>query len=416
LDVPHDTFHPVNAAALRFLVVEDHDFQRRAVLKMLAGLGATDVLEASDGAAALRLLQAAQPPVDVVISDLNMPGMDGIEFIRTVGSGGQPVAIIAVSAADGAVLASVESMAAAYRIPLLGVLAKPLTPQALQAVIARHRPGTRDKELPLAHAPLFSEQDIRGGLSRAEFEPFFQPKVLLADGRLCGFEALARWRHPELGIVGPRDFLQLMEDRGSIDALTWLMLKRAAACCAQWRRGGHDISVAVNLSVHSLREVQVASRVEAIVAEAGLDARHMVLELTESAAAGDRLGQVLENLARLRLKGFGLSLDDFGTGYSSVQQLSRVAFTELKIDRSFVHDAASSESAMIVLQSSLDLARRLKLRSVAEGVETEAEWQLLRGLGCDAAQGYYIARPMEGSAVPAWIHSPQRASPPWPGR
>jgi EAL domain-containing protein (putative c-di-GMP-specific phosphodiesterase class I)/CheY-like chemotaxis protein len=399
----HDTFHPVNAGALRILVVDDHAFQRTVVLKMLARLGVTDLLEAADGHAALRVLHEASPRVDIVISDLNMPGMDGIEFIRTVGSWGLSVAIVAVSTADGAVLASVESMAAAYRMPLLGVLPKPLTLQALQAVIARHRPAAPVPHFEPEHALQFSEQDIRGGLARGEFEPFFQPKVELANGRLCGFEALARWRHPDAGIVGPQAFLQVMEERGCIDELTWSMLKKSAACCAHWRRRGLDISVAVNVSVNSLCQLQVASHVAAIVAEAGLEARHMVLELTESAAAGDRLGQVLENLARLRLKGFGLALDDFGTGYSSMQQLSRVAFTELKIDRSFVHDAATRASAMIVLESSLGIARRLKLRSVAEGVETAAEWKLLRALDCDVAQGYFIARPMEAAAVPAWI-------------
>jgi EAL domain-containing protein (putative c-di-GMP-specific phosphodiesterase class I)/CheY-like chemotaxis protein len=392
----------MNAAALRFLVVEDHDFQRGAVLRMLARLGATDCLEAADGEAAVRVLAGAQPPVDIIISDLDMPGMDGIEFIRTVGASGRPVAIVATSAAERSVLASVESMAAAYGIALLGVLTKPLMLPALQEVIARHRPAPPSS---VAGGQVFSLQEIRAGLARDQFEPFLQPKVELATRRVRGFEALARWRHPEAGVVAPQGFVPVMEEHGLIDDLTGVMLRKAAACCGRWRAAGHDLSVAVNLSVKTLADVQMADRLVALVKAAGIEPRHVILELTESAAAGDKLGPVLENLARLRLKGFGLAIDDFGTGYSSLQQLARVAFTELKIDHSFVRHAAGREAAMILLQSTLEMAHKLKLVSVAEGVETGTEWDLLKRLGCHLAQGYFIARPMDAADVPGWLEA-----------
>jgi EAL domain-containing protein (putative c-di-GMP-specific phosphodiesterase class I) len=128
----------------------------------------------------------------------------------------------------------------------------------------------------------------------------------------------------------------------------------------------------------------------------------MVLEITETAAMTD-IGKALENLARLRMKGFGLSIDDYGTGYSSMQQLSRIPFTELKIDQSFVLSATEKESSRVMLASSLDLARNLKLKSVAEGVETRAHWDVLKNLGCDIAQGYFVARPMEAKAFEDWV-------------
>jgi EAL domain-containing protein (putative c-di-GMP-specific phosphodiesterase class I) len=399
-------FHFVKAAAaLRFLIVEDHEIQRRLLSSMLARLGATDVLEACDAESALCLLREALPPVDIVISDLGLPGMDGIEFIRTVGALELPVVMAVVSTVDGALLASVETMAAAYNIPLLGVLRKPLTLVALQGLITRYRRPVGTAGVELGSDRLYSAQEVRGGLDRDEFEPFFQPKVELANGRVRGFEALARWRHPQAGVLGPQAFLLEMEAQGWIDDLTWTMLRKSAQCCRRWRTDGHDLSVSVNLSVSSLADVQLADRVAATVSNEGLEPGSVVLELTETAAAGERLGEALENLARLRLKGFGLAIDDFGTGYSSLQQLSRVAFTELKIDRSFVTDAAVRQSAMVVLQSSLEMARRLNLKSVAEGIETAAEWNLLRALGCDLAQGYFIAAAMEARSVAAWIHS-----------
>lgn len=399
----------MNATPFRILVVEDHDFQRAALLKMLASAGAGKLLQAADGEAALRLLQAVGEAVDIVISDLDMPGMDGIEFIRRLGALASPPAVIAISAVDSAVLASVEAMATAYGLPLLGVLTKPLSSHRLQELIDRHghrhRLGVAAQGGALgAPAPAFSLAEIAAGLERDEFEPWFQPKVELASGRVCGFEALARWRHPDNGIVPPASFLPAMEEGGQVDALTFAMLRRAAACCAQWRSGGHELSVAVNLSVRSLADVALADRLAATLRQEGLEPRHMILEVTESAAAaGPGLGPVLENLARLRLKGFRLAIDDFGTGYSSMQQLARVAFTELKIDRSFLRDAAAREAGRVILQSSLQMARKLQLVSVAEGIESAPEWDLLRALGCDLGQGYFIAAAMAADAVAPWL-------------
>ena len=144
-----------------------------------------------------------------------------------------------------------------------------------------------------------------------------------------------------------------------------------------------------------------AERITDRVTSQGLATKHMVLEITESAAMTD-LARALENLTRLRMKGFVLSIDDYGTGYSSMQQLSRIPFGELKIDQSFVFSALEKEPSKVILASSLDMARKLKLEAVAEGVETRAHWDLLQNLGCDIAQGYFIARPMDSAAFLAW--------------
>lgn len=215
-------------------------------------------------------------------------------------------------------------------------------------------------------------------------------------------EALARWRHPVHGIVAPYAFIKPLEDNGLIDELTWVMLEKASACCRTWRARGLDATVSVNLSLKSLSDNKLADRIADIVRSLNIEPRHIVLEVTESAAATD-VGHALENLARLRMKGFGLSIDDYGTGYSSMQQLTRIAFTELKIDQSFVTNAAKHESARIILESSLDMAKKLQITAVAEGVETQADWDLLRQLGCGLAQGYFIAVPMDASVCMKWI-------------
>jgi len=223
----------------------------------------------------------------------------------------------------------------------------------------------------------------------------------VATQRLKGVEALARWRHPVHGLVAPFAFVPLLEQNMLIDELTWLMLRRSAALCRRWREGGLDVSVSVNLSLSSLGDVQLADRVTEIVRGEGLSPNHMMLEITESAATTE-LAKALENLARLRVRGFGLSIDDYGTGYSSMQQLSRIAFTELKIDRAFIANASRDESSRVILASSIDIAHKLNIVAVAEGVETRADWDVLAELGCEQAQGYLIARPMDAAAFEDW--------------
>ena len=186
------------------------------------------------------------------------------------------------------------------------------------------------------------------------------------------------------------------------------MLRKSAAFGSTWRKAGLQTSVSVNLSLKSLDDTQLADRVSELVGSQDLEPRYMVLELTESAATTE-VGKVLENLARLRMKGFGLSIDDYGTGYSSMQQLTRIAFTELKIDQSFVMNAAKQESARVILESSLDMAKKLNITSVAEGIETQADWNLLRQLGCNLAQGYFIARPMEAGTFLSWVRGWNRS-------
>jgi EAL domain-containing protein (putative c-di-GMP-specific phosphodiesterase class I) len=338
--------------------------------------------------------------VDIVISDLDMPGMDGMQFIRELGKVGARISIILASALERKLLGSVALMTEAYGIRLLGVIEKPLTHEKLMPLIVLHQPAQAQPDR--LTSPRFTLQEITAGLHNDEFEPFLQPKIALATGQVKGAEALARWRNPQHGIVAPYAFIKPLEDNGLIDELTWVMLRKAAALCSGWRAAGMDMTVSVNLSLTSLGDLHLADLVTEQVRSQNLEPRHIILEVTESAATID-IGETLENLARLRMKGFGLSIDDYGTGYSSMQQLMRIAFTELKIDQSFVMNAAKESSGRIILESSLDMAHKLNITSVAEGVETQADWDLLRRLGCDLAQGYFIARPMGHAAYHEWV-------------
>ena len=265
--------------------------------------------------------------------------------------------------------------------------------EQLRALLAAYQPPESERPRPEATA-IFTLEEIRQGIRAQQFEPFFQPKVDFQTGRLVGAEALARWRHPEHGVVAPWAFIPLLEESGDIDHLTLLMLERAASACASMRDAGHPLTVSVNLSLVSLDDTALAGRITRVVLEAGLDPRWVTLEITESVAMTNA-AHALENLARLRMRGFGLSIDDFGTGYSTMQQLTRIAFSELKMDQSFVREVSANDAQRIMVESSIDLARKLRVVSVAEGVETQQDWDAVKSMGCDTAQGYFIARPME---------------------
>ncbi len=394
---------PVDCSALRFLVVEDQGFQRWAAEHMLRCLGASAVYSAADGVEALEVVRDASPPIDIVITDLNMPGMDGLAFIRHLGASGAGVGIIVASDQDAPLVASVGTMARAYGVRVLATLQKPLSARKLSEALAGYGAGSGARE-PRAFAPgpVFTLPEVEEGVRLGQVEAFFQRKVDLATRELRGAEALARWRHPVHGMVLPEAFIPILETGNHIEVLTVDILRQALRCRERWEALGLRASVAVNVSLASLADVGLAERLTAAVLAQGAEPSGVVLEITETAAASD-LGPVLENLARLRMKGFGLSIDDFGTGYSSMKQLASIPFTELKIDRSFVRNAPSSSSSRAILETSLEIARKLGIIAVAEGVETAEEAGMLRALGCPQAQGYLYGRPEAAAAFIAGL-------------
>jgi EAL domain-containing protein (putative c-di-GMP-specific phosphodiesterase class I) len=383
---------------LRFLVVEDHQFQRSSLVRLLDALGAEAVYSAEDGNTALQVIHDPDRRVDVVISDLAMPGMDGMEFIRHLSETGERVSLILASALQPELLGSIASMALAYKVPLLGVVGKPVTAGKLSPLLDLHRsnvpPGRCDAQFPL--------DEVAQAWSKDEFEPWFEPKVDLATGVVRGMSAVARWRHPQQGWLEPASFMASIEARGLNDDFVWLMLRKSAAHCRRWIDLGHDLVVSVNLSFHSLTDPNLAARVQQIAQKEGIDPRCMVLGVNESALNTD-LPKALENLARLRVLGFGLRVDDFGAGPMAVEQLPRVAFTELKINSAFVRGADCDESVRVGLAVGLAVASDLKLTTIAAGIGSKEEWNLLYEWGCVLGEGPFISAPLDGEEVGAWL-------------
>jgi EAL domain-containing protein (putative c-di-GMP-specific phosphodiesterase class I)/CheY-like chemotaxis protein len=387
------------------LVVEDSAVQRGHLVSLVRELKIGTVLQAADGLDALRLLEQ-QPAqrIFLVITDIDMPGMDGIELIGRLAEGRQVENLIVTSARDPRLLETVESMGAGEdRLKLLGTLPKPVTAAALARMLEQARPrqgggGPR---------PVFepSDEEISRGLDAGEFVPHVQPKVGIATGLVKGVEALARWQHPQHGLLGPQTFIPRIEGTPLMARFTLSMVEQALRHLQEWTRSMPALTLSLNLSADDLADPAFIDRLTQLVARHGAAPASVTWEVTETMIMNSHS---LANLARLGLKGFGLSMDDYGIGYSSIQTLSRSPFTELKIDRIFVNGASERSNRQAILNSSLDMGRRLGVCTVAEGVETVEDWKLLAELGCDVAQGYLIAKPMPAGELIAWCRS-QRA-------
>ncbi len=242
------------------------------------------------------------------------------------------------------------------------------------------------------------------GLERAlinhRLHMVYQPKVSLADGSLVRVEALVRWTDPERGAVPPSRFVPLAERYGLIDPLTQWGLRTTLRQWRKWCDEGIDTCIAFNISALSLEQLDFPDLVERMCRALDVPTDRLVLELTEGAT--QPLIKLMDTLTRFRIKGIGLAIDDFGTGYSTLMQLRQLPFTEVKIDRFFVDDATTSDESRLIVKSIIDLAHGLGLSVTAEGIETADQLLLLRELGCDVAQGYLIATPLEPHDLNGW--------------
>ena len=372
----------------RLLIIDDEPDVGRTIKAIAAGCG-YDIKLTSDAVAFLDAL-ATWKPTHIVL-DLQMPVIDGIELLRTLGALRASAKIIIVSGVEGRVVEAGRLIGLERGLDIAATLLKPFRASELRhlldqlAVREDWNSATALAEA-LGHGALFL---------------VYVPKVELRSGRLAGFEALARWQHPRHGLLLPEQFVPLAQKTGMTDRLIDTMLELALAQLAEWT-GKLDATLAINLSSRSIDDLAFADRLEQRCAARGVAPQRLVMELTESHAMADPLAAV-DILARLRLKGFRLAMDDFGTGACSLTQLARLPFSELKIDGSFVRDAGGSGEARAIVRSMVELAHNLGMRAVAEGVETAALERMALDLDCDLAQGSHIGPPMPASAIPAWL-------------
>lgn len=386
------------------MVVEDSPVQREHAVSLCRQLGIELIYEACHGAEALQQLDMLQLKPDLMLIDLNMPIMDGVELITQMHEKGWKIPMLVVSSQQLSILNAVQDLSSTLSLPMLGSLPKPMRLEQLESALQHYsqckqghvRSASQRPPLPI------TSQDLCHAIDGDQLEVHYQPKVDIRTGLIRGMEVLARWMHPELGPISPDQFVALAEKEHLIFDLTMQVLRKSIVQAETWACSGFQPKLAINLSPLLLDSPCIVSSISDVVARHGVAPEQVVLEITESAGV-EHLGRAIAVLTRLRLKGFGLSIDDYGTGFSSMQQLARLPFTELKIDRSFVHGAHQRRSLGVILESALDMAKRLELVSVAEGIETMEDWRLLQRCGCNVGQGYLIGKPMPAVEIPAWM-------------
>lgn len=353
------------------------------------------------------LLEVWQP--DYLAIDLIMPQMDGVQVLLELARRNCNAQVILTSGAGQQILSAAARSAAAHQLKILGVLAKPFNTQSFRELLIQPDDSNRfqfnfHSALPQVSSIAVSE--LVEALANRQLSVVYQPKVCCKTYALRGFEALARWHHPEYGFISPDVFIHLAEKNGLIDSLTIAVLDIAlpwfAAFCQQHRAQYPMLSLSLNISALSLNNLSLFDQLEQRCLQLQLAPSAIMLELTETAAMGDPITS-LDILTRLRMKGFKVSIDDFGTGYSSMLQLVRLPFSELKVDKTFVMTANTVPESKLVIKAIIELAQSLGLQVTAEGIEDVAALMFLQSLGCDLAQGYFFARPLAANHLDDWL-------------
>ena len=336
----------------------------------------------------------------VMILDLNMPGMDGVEVMREMASKGIALPLILSSGYDSGVLHSAEQLAKAYALDIIASLKKPFKFNTFKRILQDYR-KSEQRYIQPQYRPI-TVAEWEAAISEEQLLLHYQPQIDIKTGAVIGVEALVRWMHPQHGLIYPDLFISMAEDNGLIGDLTALVVKQAVECVLSWQNKNIALRVSVNISAENITSLSLPEQFTQLLKENNLNPSMLMLEVTETALM-EELVTFLDILTRLRMKGIELSIDDFGTGFSSLSQLYRVPFTELKVDQSFVMSMTHDSEARGIVKTCIRLGHELNMKVVAEGVENQEVWDQLVQLGCDIAQGYFIAKPMPPSDFLEWF-------------
>ncbi len=386
---------PVRASGgsgdVRVMIVDDEPTQHAVLAAMCETLGLPAPMMCQSGEAALASIVGDQPQVDCIVCDLDMPGMDGVEFVRRLADLPAAPALMILSGHPKALLDSVERLGADYGLRMLNSVRKPLTLSSLESAIeVLAAPFT-----PARDGDEDADPVDAGTFGNGVFTPYFQPQIRLSDGGLHGVEVLARMVDGNGAMVPPTRFIPWLGVAGRMQEFTLDIVEKALSAISGWPSLDPALAISINLCPELFEDHDFARDLAARAEAAGIARDRLVFEIVETAVSKDRM-IFAEGAARLRLRGFGLAIDDYGQGHASLDQLRRLPFSELKIDRAFVRQIDSDADNRAIVANTIAMAKALELRVIAEGVEREEEAATLSALGCDAAQGFLYSR-----AVPA---------------
>jgi len=338
--------------------------------------------------------------------DLIMPDIDGIEVLRQLGEGSCGSKIIIISGIGSRVLEAAYRSASEHGLQVIGTLSKPFSPKNLRDLLrlpsemASPLHSGRTIQTADSLKKTVNASDLITAIKNHHISVWYQPKVTCHNSTLKGFEALVRWNHSQQGMIPPDYFIPFAEQAGLIDLLSDYIFNESLNWFST-HFSQSDLFLSVNISAKSLSDIRLADRIATICKNHAVAPQRIILELTETSAMNDPI-TTLDLLTRLRIKGMQLSIDDFGVGYSSLTRLARLPFSELKIDKMFVMNAVQSLESQNIIKAIIGLGHSLGLRITAEGVEDRQAFQFLQAANCDLAQGFWIAKPMNGTAAAHW--------------
>jgi EAL domain-containing protein (putative c-di-GMP-specific phosphodiesterase class I) len=391
----------VTLADCTVMVVEDHEFQRQTMLQILANLGAGGLLEASDGEAALALLLRGDPRPDIVVCDLDMPGMDGVEFLRHVAELGAGTAIVIVSGLDASVLRSAEATARGYGLQVLGAIGKPLTARLLLQVVGLHRPWSATAEpAPAAGDPWAA------ALRDERVRVHVRPRVELASGRLGAIEARAH-RDGDAGAGAAIDAAADPDGPapGDVaDAIAELVARAGLAAQRLLCDAGEHVDVTLVLPVAALARADLVERLAVLALMAGVELAHIRVALADAPGTSPASAP-LDLLTRLRVRGFGLGLDGFGTAAATLPQLERLPLTEVAIAAEVLARATASTRGAEAFAATVEALTDQGVDVVACGCDGRPERELALQAGCRRAQGALVGPALAPQDLAAWLAS-----------
>ena len=383
-------------------------------VELLLAMSEEAGLKATAYSSSLQFLQAPISSRDIIVLDLNMPDKDGIEVMRDLAEKNINPTFILVSGFDERVLQSARQFAESRQLNVADTLNKPVDTEIFidvikrvnHAHISRHintvladptgppkASPTEDGSQGSLSTPVISVEELKQGLKQNEFMVHLQPQIQFSDGSICGVEALVRWLSPVRGLVFPDQIITLAEQNGLMTELTQVVIAESIKAYKKVKAAGYNITISINISAQNIVDLHFPEQLDVLIKEHDFEPEYFILELTESTILTDT-SMALDIFNRLRMKGFSLSIDDFGTGDSSLKKLYESPFSELKIDRHFVSRMVNDAEANSIVRICTVLASEFNMTTVAEGVETQEEWDKLKLHGCDIAQGYFISKPL----------------------
>jgi len=391
---------PAPAERTAWLLIRDAG-EAHAIAGALEAAGwRIEAVEHTLAAMHTRIGTVARPPA-VIVSGLRFEDGDAMQLIRILARRGWRSALFFASHQQRAVIKAAVTMAGACGVAVAGVAEQPVDAAAIARSLAAYRtpeaaPRRRPPPVPL------EKDELLDLLDRGALEPWMQPKLRIASREIVGFEALLRAHDAAGALVMPDRLVGALATHGLLDQATMHMARQTVEFVAGCLGDGMAVSASINVSMQSLSNLAFCQELERTMAHVGLDPSWITIEITETDAMAD-LSLVIENTARIRMLGFNLSIDDFGTAYSSLYQLSRIPFSELKIERAFVTDIDRDPGKQAIVQACTQLGRALGLHVVAEGVETRREYDAVHRCGVTEVQGWLVSRPMPVRLAREWL-------------